>query len=132
MRCTASKGVRKARGAADIANIGKPSNAADALAGSNPKGRERLAPGSALLSLTMGPPLSRLRALNQAPIAPRRMRESKSDRLPARRRAAARQEVASGARRNVAAVGRMRTARESRQSADARSRFVSACAATGP
>jgi hypothetical protein len=32
MRCRAKKRVRKARGAADIANIGKPSNAADVVA----------------------------------------------------------------------------------------------------
>lgn len=81
MRCPARKRVRKARGAADIANIGKPSNAADALSGSKPKGRERFGPGSALLGLTIVPLWLRPRALNQAQIAPRRMRESKSDRL---------------------------------------------------
>ena len=47
MRCRAKKRHRKARGAADIVNIGKPSNAADALFGSNPKGRERFGSGSA-------------------------------------------------------------------------------------
>ena len=85
MRCRAKKRVRKARDAAGIGNTGKSSNAADVLFGSSPKGRERFGPGSALLGLTMDPPLSRPRALNQAQIAPRRMRESKSDRLlPAR------------------------------------------------
>jgi hypothetical protein len=49
MRCRAKKRVRKARGAADIVNIGKPSNAADAPFGSNPKGRERFGHGSALV-----------------------------------------------------------------------------------
>ena len=80
MRCSARKRVRKARGAGDIANIAKPSNAADALSGSNPKGRERFGPGSALLGLTIVPLWSRPRALNQAQIAPRRIREIKSDR----------------------------------------------------
>jgi outer membrane lipoprotein-sorting protein len=81
MRCRAKKRVRKARGAADIANIGKPSNAADALFGSNPKGRERFGSGSALLGLAIGSLLPRPRALNRTQIAPRRMRESKLDRL---------------------------------------------------
>jgi hypothetical protein len=39
MRCTAKECVRKARDAADIGNIGKSSNVADALFGSSPKGR---------------------------------------------------------------------------------------------
>ena len=81
MRCTARKGVREARGAADIANIAKPSNAADALSGSNPKGRERFGPGSALVALAIVALLPRAPALNQVQIAPRRIREIKSDRL---------------------------------------------------
>jgi len=39
MRCVAGKRAGKARGEADIGNIGKPSNAAGALSGSSPKGR---------------------------------------------------------------------------------------------
>src|SRR5512141_412062 len=81
MRCRAKKCVRKALGAADIGNIGKPSNAADALFGSNPEGRERFGSGSALLGLTIVPLWSRPRALNQTQIAARRIREIKSDRL---------------------------------------------------
>ena len=81
MRCRAKKCVRKARGAADIGYIGKPSNAADALFGSNPEGRERFGSGSALLGLTIVPLWSRPRALNQTQIAARRIREIKSDRL---------------------------------------------------
>ena len=62
-------------------HIGKPSNAADALFGSNPKGRERFGRGSALLALTIVALLLRAPALNRAQIAPRRIRESKPDRL---------------------------------------------------
>ena len=85
MRCRAKKRVRKARGAADIAHIGKPSNAADTFFGSNPKGRERFGCGSALLALAIVALLLRAPALNRAQIAPRRMRESKPDRLLAAR-----------------------------------------------
>jgi len=89
MRCRAKKRVRKARGAADIAHIGKPSNAADTLFGSNPKGRERFGrlswQISALLALAIVALLLRAPALNRAQIAPRRMRESKPDRLLAAR-----------------------------------------------
>ena len=81
MRCWARKRVRKARGAADIGNIGKPSNAADTLCGCNPKGRERFGRGSALLALAIVALLPRAPALNQVQIAPRRIREIKSDRL---------------------------------------------------
>ena len=88
MRCRAKRRVRKARGAADIVYIGKPSNAADAPFGSNPKGRERFGrlswQMSALVALTIGPLLPRAPALNHAQnaqIAPRRIREIKSDRL---------------------------------------------------
>lgn len=38
MRCRAKKRVRKARAATDIVNIGKPSNAADALFWQQPEG----------------------------------------------------------------------------------------------
>ena len=82
MRCRAKKAVRKARGAADIAHIGKPSNAADSLFDSNPKGRERFGRGSALLALAIVALLLRAPALNRAQIAPRRIHESKSDWLP--------------------------------------------------
>ena len=81
MRCRAEKRIRKARGAADIANIGKPCNAADPLFGGNPKGRGRFGRGSALLALAIVALLLRARALNHAQIAPRRIREIKSDSL---------------------------------------------------
>ena len=81
MRCRAKRRVRKARGAVDILDIDQPSNAADAPFGSNPKGRERFGRGSALVALTMVWLLSRTPALNRAQIAPRRIREIKSDRL---------------------------------------------------
>jgi hypothetical protein len=86
MRCRAKRRVRKARGAVDIVNIDKPSNAADAPFGSNPKGRERFGclswQMSALLALAIVALLLRAPALNRAQIAPRRIREIKSDRLP--------------------------------------------------
>jgi len=75
MRCRAKKAVRKARGAADIEYIGKPSNAADSLFGSNPKGRKRFGRGSALVALAIVALLLRAPALNRVQIAPRRMRE---------------------------------------------------------
>ncbi len=81
MRCRAKKRDRKARDAADIGHIGKSSNAADTLFGSNPEGREHFGPGSALLRLAIVTLLLRPRALNQTQIAPRRMRENKPDRL---------------------------------------------------
>src|SRR5438094_8774257 len=62
-------------------DIGKPSNAADALCGCNPKGRERFGRGSALLALAIVALLPRAPALNHVQIAPRRIREIKSDRL---------------------------------------------------
>jgi len=75
MRCTAKEAVRKARGAADIEYIGKPSNAADSLFGSNPKGRKRFGRGSALVALAIVALLLRAPALNRVQIALRRMRE---------------------------------------------------------
>ena len=79
MRCRAKKPVRKARGAADIEYIGKPSNAADRLFGSNPKGRERFGrliwQLRALVTLTIVSLWLRAPALNHAQIAPRRIRE---------------------------------------------------------
>ena len=75
MRCRAKKAVRKARGAADIEYIGKPSNAADSLFGSNPKGRKRFGRGSALVALAIVALLLRAPALNRVQIALRRMRE---------------------------------------------------------
>jgi len=55
-----------------MANIGKPSNAADRPFGSNPKGRERFGSRSgqmrALVLLTIEALLPRTRALNQTQI----------------------------------------------------------------
>src|SRR5204863_3879896 len=67
-------------------DIDKPSNTADAPFGSNPKGRERFGRGSALLALAIGALLPRAPALNHVQIAPRRIREIKSDRLLDHRR----------------------------------------------
>ena len=88
MGCRVKRPVRKARRAADIASIGKPSDAADGPFDSNPKGRRRFGSRGrqmrALLLLTIVSLLLRTRALNQSEIAPRRMPESKSDSLPER------------------------------------------------
>ena len=88
MGCRVKRPVRKARRAADIASIGKPSNAADGPFDSNPKGRGRFGSRSrqmrALLLLTIVALLLRIRALNQTQIAPRRIRILKSHSLVGR------------------------------------------------
>ena len=59
----------QARGAAYIENMRKPSNDADALFGSNPKGRGDLGAFLSLLALAMLSACLRARALNCAQIA---------------------------------------------------------------
>src|SRR5437899_6869691 len=85
MRCRAKKRVRKARGAPVSGIPASRATRRTRFLAATSQGRERFGPRSwqmsALLGLTMGPPLSRPRALNQAQIALRRIREIKSDRL---------------------------------------------------
>ncbi len=83
MRCRAKKRVREARGAADSGYVGKPSNVADTLFGSNPKGRERLAPQLAnerVARPCSSPAIVVDSRLEPRSNRPRRMRNRKPDR----------------------------------------------------